>query len=662
VVESRGIMVTKPIVSFLEKQVDFYFISDFPKDKFTENDLSPLKSDAVIKKIAFIWAEVLNEVLVEKVGNASYEQVIIVVSNRDFKIRRAEVLLGTRIKRIYIYNGSNFNYEHLFSICTEFSEENSSNEEYGIKRILNLDFTFNEDKPFLCVYNNHCLIETPQSLKIACLQLKGKRASAVYLENIENEAIEAISKIIPENQCKQVLLNVDKLSDKNKETMNKLGVNFNTIKIDERGELVNVVKDIKLPVLNEMVWDKTEFLALQKLNSMLKDNYFKNKVIVIAGDIDNKPEKAFEIGGEIVLRAGFQTSRENSLMFYKNKILEKEYVFINHKDSLIQQDLLRMLLTAGQKNYKLIAVGNQKDYIHLIQLYNEMMEKNFYKSKDFEFKIFKFSKISAYLEEKLKQLLITKKHKETEVEEITKDDIKERKTTLIRLSRQFDIAFQKFIDNIWQDFKQLSSIVVLSDKNSEKIITDSIMEQYRKGDKITAVFKNKEQKKKFHRFLKEITPTSSKTEFPENTSELVLIIKALIYKILNKHFNDSGNIDFILKKISTINLQITPFEQLLTQTKEITKNYVNSISDNNNNDFSEYLLQLQIENRKLEELLIEIVLQFNFVLLAIPSEMIKIRYILSKDLRNAEKRIRLSPFKQLFLIAGEIDNLLKTFK
>ncbi len=655
-------MVTKSIASFLEKQVDFYFISDFPKDKFMEEDLTPLKSDAITKKIAFIWAEVLNEVLVEKVGNASYEQVIIVVSDKEFKIRRAEVLLGTRIKRIYIYNGSEFNYEDLFAICTEFSEEHSDSKDFGIKRVLNLDFKLNEENPFLCVYNNHCLIETPQSLQVACLQLKGKRASAIYLENIENEAIKAISKIIHQDQCNQVLLNSDNLSDENKKAISNLGVSFKTVKVDESGGLVNVVKKLELPVLNTMVWDKTEFLTLQKLNSMLKDNYFKDKVIVIGGDIDNKPEKAFEINGEIILRADFQNTRENSLMFYKNKILEKEYVFINHKDSLIQQDLLRMLLTAGQKNYKLIAVGNKKDYIHLIQLYNEMMEKNFYKSKDFELQILRFSEITNYLEEKLKQLFIKQQPTQMPVEEITESDIKERKTTLIRLGRQFEIAFEKFTDNIWQDFKQLSSVVVLSDKASEKIITDSIMEQYKKGDKIADVFKDKEHKKKFHRFLKAITPESSKTEFPENTSELILIIKALIYKILDTSFNDSGNISFILKKIKEINLQVTPFESLINQTKKTTKQFIKHITDNKTTDFTDYLIALQNENKKIEEMLIEVLLQFNFVLLAVPSEMVKVRYIFSKDLRSSEKRIRITPFKQLFLIAGEIDNLLKTFK
>lgn len=656
-------MVSKSALMFLEKQVDFYFIDDFPRNKFKEENLNIFKNQALHKTIAFVWAKTLSEILIEKVGNAEYEQVVIVTSDDSFNLRRAEVLLGTRIKRVYLYNGAEFNYDDIFIVCTEFSEQKNSEKSgiEGIKRVLNLNSQKKNDSVFSCIFNNNCLIESPKNVNVACLQLKGQRASAIFVENAENETFGAISKILPKSQNNQVLLNLDKLSEENKKFLKSSGLEFQNVSASDGGDLITVLNKVDLPLLSERVWDKNNYLKTLKLKKLLSDISISGHFITISGDISDKVATELEIVNEIELSTGYQNKREGSLIFYKTQILKKKIILLNHKNPVIQQDLLRMLLTAGNNKYTLIAIGTDKDYEQLINLHGEMMEKNFYQSRDLYFKIMNIKELISFFEK-----IVKGKPSEIEKAKVLKDisdkDILVRKKLLMQLEKQFRVSFSKFIGSVITDFMQLSSIVVISDKESGKIITDAILKQYGKNDEIENVFRNKEEKNKFHKFLRSITPESSKTEFPENTGELILIIKALIYKILGSFFNDSGDVSFITKKIDEIKLTINPFESMTAKLKKLVQFNNHMVQEEHDTDFIKYLYALKKKSVELENILSELVLQFNFVLLAVPSEMVIKKYFTSEEIADKSKRIKKSPFKDLDLIIKEIEFLMKKYK
>jgi len=655
-------MISKSATLFLEKKVDFYFISDFPKESFKEKDMDIFNTKAVDKSIAFIWADVLSEILIEKVGNVSYEQVIIIISDKKYNLRRVESLLGTRISRIYLYSGNEFNYDDIFTLCTETGKISKKiKNQDGIKRILNINFKVHEGKKFICVFKDNCFIESPKNVKIACLQLKGKRASGIFMENLKNVSLNEISKMLPKTMSNQVLINFSNLSKSDLKMIETSETTFQQVNVKNGGDIVSTLNNIDLPLLNEMVWDKGSYLSILKLNKLLSNPPISSEYFAIAGDINDKVERKLDIFEEVILGSSYQSKSGNTLMFYKNKILQKKYIFLNHKDGLVQQDLLRMLLTAGQNKYDLIAIGNKNDYKPLIQLYEEMMKKNFYQSRELNFTISSVDELLEYIESKLNPIIDKKMEQveEKEVLSLTEDDIIVRKKKLFQLEKQFRHAFSKFIGLIINDYMQLSSVIVISDKESGKMITNAIMELYRHGDDIGSVFKDRNEKKKFHFFLKSITPNSSKTEFPENTEELILIIKSLIFKILGSFFNDRGNVIFIKKKINLINLKINPLEKIAAKLKKAVQFNSQMIQEVHDTEFLDYLLNLKKKCEELEIILIELLLQYNFVLLAVPLEMKPASLINSFDLRQKEKRDKIQPFQELKLMINEIDFLMK---
>lgn len=659
-------MINKTNLMFLESQVDFYFIDDFPRNKFIEDDLTIFEKKAIQKSIAFIWADTLTDDLINKMGNIDYDKVIIVMSDRYYNLRRAEVLLGTKVERIYLYNKKEFNFYDIHEMCTfsNNSQEIKKNENEGIKRVLNfnsLDEKGNDisDKIFFCIYDNKCLVEFTNNLNIACLQLKGKRASAIYVEETHNDVFSKILTILPKDNNKQILLNNNSLTEENENFLKANGIEFQKIDIAKEGTLVQSFDKIKLPLLNDIVWEKSSVVINKTLRELLGHSKIKNKYFAVSADISKKSEKDLEIRYEVVLRGGYQINRESKLIFYKRQIVEKEFIIINNKEISIQQDILRMLLAAGNKKYVLLALGKNKDYEHLTDLYNEMMKKSFYKSRELLYKVLSPKELVKFLETFVKEEPVVIEEVKNEVEiQVKKDNTDNKKNELMKLDKDFRVAFSQIIGKIIDDFMELSKNVVVSSNDSDILIVNNIMHEYNGSKNIKDIFKNKEEKKKFHKFLKSITPDSSKTEFPENTKDLVLIIKALIYKILKDYCKDSGDVNFIKKKINNINLEIDPFEKLVTELKNLMNIITDMIKEENDNIFISNLTALLKKYSEIESKLVQLILQFNFVLLAVPHELTSEKFFTIAEICNSESRIKMVPFKELSLLKEEMHLLI----
>jgi hypothetical protein len=594
------------------------------------------------EEILLVWAESVTGKLIAQLNNLPSKRLALIINEKSPSLRRAEMLINSNIDRICSYCGNPVTTDALFTICKNTLSNPKKKAGNSIRRILKLTETAQQspEKHFQCLFAEGVLIEHSSNATVASLQLKGHRASALYLGNLTPDYLAELDKIIPHDMGHQVLMNQNRMSQDEKKRIEGYSKKFKTIDSSNQQSLIHACAKMELPDLHKSVWKGPEAMLNTKINLILKKEEFAKQIFCLQGFDKEKsePHLSLEVAGNVV--DSTDPSHRPKLLHYKKEITQKQFIILNSKTRGIHEELLRLLYCVSQIPHVIIAVGPQKNFRHLLETAEAYEGNPFYSHRSVHLVFALREKLPLMIKELMQSARFMH-----EDEDLFTFGIG---PAFNMVQSACDILFGK----IQSEYPKLIQAVDLGE-SSGKIITQNLAVKQPDLKNPDRLFTQTEKRKALHTYLKHITPSSSKTTFPNTIDELVKIIKSLIFLIMEKPKNKLTPNDDLLNYIDTTKLTLTPlaayfsdFEALMTQIDAASSHVPE-------NKLKETAIELIEKSKHLEFIIQQVELQYSFLQLATPNPELFMNFSPDK-LHNIELLAKKSPFQEISLLIKQL--------
>lgn len=640
-------MPEETYLEFLANSVQFIQITDEITPPIDPNLLESLMAPPKKEILLLIWSDIVDGDLIDKINTIPSKHVAIIVKEKSPSLRRAEMLLNTTIRTIYSCQNRKISAEDLYQVCiSSVSAPRQGKSGKGIKRVLKLTETeqANEYSPFICLYSDGVLIEYAGNATIAALQLKGKRASALYMGSMTPNYLQDLEKMIPDELGNQVLMNQYHLSSEIREQIAKFSKKFKVIDTPNQDELIHSCSMMDLPTLHKQVWKNPDAMVNSKINLILKSQDFVERFIAIQGFDNQKsaPDLDLEQARNVV--ESTDPSRRPKLLAYKKEVIHKPYILLNCRARGVQEELLRLLYCVSQIPQVIVAIGDRPQFKFLAETASEYESNPYYAHRSVHIVYSDIKRLPVLL----KDLLHSAQFLEEEEEDLITIEVKDS-------FRMAQMAIDYMIGQIQSQFPKLVQEIDLKSEKSGKLIFDNLMRRHQGVHDPVLIFKNEAERKALHQFLTRITPDASKTAFPNNVDDLVVTIQSIQYLILQKPKQKLGSNEGVIEFIRTNKLQLTPLssyvkdiENLMIRLKKETGPFPSSELEKRKVKVLESLQHIDFIIRQIQ-------LQFAFLTLASDDPAAFMEFE-PETINDPEQSANRSPLMEIQALKKEIEN------
>ncbi|PIE90584.1 MAG: hypothetical protein CR997_04915 [Acidobacteria bacterium] len=594
-------------LTLLNTQVNFLPLNGFLVNAVEPETLTHLQASPSDKKISLAFSTAIDMDVIANLNRFAGEKVALIIEEKTPSLRRAEMLLGSNVVLIYSFSGDILPTWDLARICRECLHARSVRAK-GVKRILNLETEEPQQENSLRkVFADGVLTEITSNPKIASLQLKGQRASGLFLSKPSASHVADISQILPDHLNAQVLLNQHNLSPEVLHEIRKCKIAFKMVNISSEDELFKICQSMALPTLTRQVWSNPDAKLNAKINLILQKKEAMEEVICLEGEKHQKGVENLSLFNSRTVADSLEATATSKLLHHKNAILEKQIIVLNANSKGIQTELIRLLYSASSISHIVIAVGTEKTYTKLLETASNYEDNPYYSQRS----------IHTYVCPKEKLILLLKELVESL--EIVLDE--EENPFHRKLFKPFE-TMQNHIDmlmgQIQREFPSLMAAVDLDSNESQSIILQNLLDRFARNTDEWTIFNDMALRKDFHQFLSSITPEASKTAFPDNPTDLALIIQSLIFLILKKPGPKITKNKKILTNIETMGLEITSLHSYASELETLMRSLKKALVEPLSSGFGKAKSDLDEHLNQLDFIIRQILLQWSFIQLATP--------------------------------------------